>query len=108
KLRCTPRASTIAVVVLLVGGVRVESTDVAVTVGFRHFLRPGQALTSTDRRRVLDPAPPGGVAEWPRQGSAKPWTRVQFPPPPRRVVHETSAPSFMKPCRVACSTRSCD
>ena len=24
----------------------------------------------------------GGVAEWFRQGFAKPWTRVQFPPPP--------------------------
>ena len=25
----------------------------------------------------------GGVAEWPRQGPAKPCTRVRFPPPPR-------------------------
>ena len=25
----------------------------------------------------------GGVAEWLRQGSAKPWTRVRFPPPPQ-------------------------
>ena len=27
---------------------------------------------------------PGGVAEWHRQGPAKPCTRVRFPPPPRR------------------------
>jgi hypothetical protein len=31
----------------------------------------------------------GGVAEWLRQGSAKPWTRVQFPPPPPRALSRT-------------------
>src|SRR5207302_2569474 len=28
----------------------------------------------------------GGVAEWLRQGPAKPCTRVRFPPPPRRAI----------------------
>src|SRR4029450_9897325 len=28
---------------------------------------------------------PGGVAEWLRQGPAKPCTRVRFPPPPRAL-----------------------
>ena len=27
----------------------------------------------------------GGVAEWLRQGPAKPCTRVRFPPPPRAI-----------------------
>src|SRR5881398_373971 len=29
--------------------------------------------------------PRGGVAEWLRQGPAKPCTRVRFPPPPRAI-----------------------
>src|SRR6188474_357836 len=34
--------------------------------------------------RGMVPAP-GGVAEWLRQGPAKPCTRVRFPPPPRAI-----------------------
>ena len=35
---------------------------------------------------------PGGVAEWFRQGSAKPWTWVQFPPPPPVTSDRASVP----------------
>src|SRR6266567_8142954 len=42
--------------------------------------RPGRA----GRGGVADPS--GGVAEWLRQGPAKPCTRVRFPPPPRRTT----------------------
>ena len=41
-----------------------------------------QAAGRGDRISVA----PGGVAEWLRQGPAKPCTRVRFPPPPRNNV----------------------
>src|SRR5439155_604099 len=40
---------------------------------------------------------PGGVAEWHRQRSAKPFTRVRFPPPPPSFLSWlfVSAPAFL-------------
>src|SRR6476620_976806 len=34
---------------------------------------------------TVGPPTAGGVAEWLRQGPAKPCTRVRFPPPPRAI-----------------------
>jgi hypothetical protein len=47
---------------------------------------------------VTSPWPTGGVAEWLRQGPAKPCTRVRFPPPPRRRVRQTVSSSADRQC----------
>src|SRR5665213_2434615 len=52
--------------------------------GSNPVVRSGAPTASTGPRSVGRPWFAGGVAEWLRQGPAKPCTRVRFPPPPRR------------------------
>src|SRR5438105_13274349 len=52
-------------------------------------------------RMPLRHAPCGGVAEWLRQGPAKPCTRVRFPSPPPRPPGDTERHGPMRPCRPA-------
>ena len=52
-------------------------------------LRIGTVPARPRRRHVpIRSEAPGGVAEWHRQRSAKPCTRVRFPPPPPTDPHE--------------------
>src|SRR3954453_18332299 len=67
--------------------------------------------SENEARCRAGPSQPGGVAEWLRQGPAKPCTRVRFPPPPPRVLLppsgfaaqppnvSTTAPALPRSCR---------
>jgi len=53
-----------------------------------------EAPTASTGPRSASPGPTGGVAEWLRQGPAKPCTRVRFPPPPRRRRPSTASRTY--------------
>jgi hypothetical protein len=61
--------------------------------GSNPVVRSSDAQSGRWDQYYSDPAAAtsGGVAEWLRQGPAKPCTRVRFPPPPRGAAHQVHA-----------------